>query len=103
LTSPRAIEAAVLEMADEVWAWCEKTGTFGRTVTVKIKFADFRQITRSRTVTAPVRSREMLHSISTDLVRAVLPPPTGIRLVGVTLSGIGSGASPEPQQMGFDL
>ena len=36
------IEAGVAAMADEVWAWCEKANAFGRTVTVKIKFADFR-------------------------------------------------------------
>ena len=29
-------------MADDVWAWCEKAKAFGRTVTVKVKFADFR-------------------------------------------------------------
>jgi DNA polymerase IV len=103
LTDPRAIEAAVLEMADDVWAWCEKTGIFGRTVTVKIKFADFRRITRSRTVAAPVHSRETLHCISIDLVRAVLPPSTGIRLVGVTLSGIGPTGPEDSAQMGFDL
>jgi DNA polymerase IV len=28
-------------MAADVWAWCEKAGTYGRTVTVKAKFADF--------------------------------------------------------------
>jgi DNA polymerase-4 len=28
-------------MADDVWAWCEKARSFGRTVTVKVKFADF--------------------------------------------------------------
>jgi DNA polymerase IV len=35
-------------MADDVWAWCDKAKAFGRTVTVKVKFADFRQVTRSR-------------------------------------------------------
>src|SRR6266571_2277462 len=47
LTDPADIEAGVQAMADEVWAWCEKAQTFGRTVTVKIKYADFRQATRS--------------------------------------------------------
>ena len=35
-------------MADDVWAWCEKTNARGRTVTVKIKWADFQISTRSR-------------------------------------------------------
>src|SRR5580698_8779297 len=48
LVDPARIEAGVLAMADDVWAWCEKTGERGRTVTVKIKWADFQQSTRSR-------------------------------------------------------
>jgi DNA polymerase-4 len=50
LTDPGDIEAGVQVMADEVWAWCEKARAFGQTVTVKIKYADFSQATRSRTL-----------------------------------------------------
>ena len=73
-------------MADDVWHWCEKTGVYGRTVTVKVKYADFRQVTRSRSFAAPVASREQLHEASLELVRSVYPLVTGVRLVGVTLS-----------------
>jgi len=103
LTDSEAIEAAVRGMADEVWDWCEKTGGFGRTVTVKIKYADFRQITRSRTVGAPVRDRNTLRNISRDLLRSVLPTAIGIRLVGVALSAFDSAVPAEPLQMRFDL
>ena len=103
LTDPQKIEGEVQAMADEVWNWCERTGTFGRTVTVKIKYADFRQITRSRTMPAPVREREALRTASRELVRAVLPTSTGIRLVGVTLSAFGARPADESLQMGFDL
>ena len=41
LTDPAGIEAGVIEMAEDVWRWCEKTHSRGRTVTVKIKWADF--------------------------------------------------------------
>ena len=41
-TDPVQIEAGVIAMANDVWAWCEKTNSRGRTVTVKIKWADFR-------------------------------------------------------------
>jgi len=86
LTDPAGIEAGVQAMADEVWAWCEKARAFGRTVTVKIKYADFRQITRSRTLPAIVTSQETLRDVSIDLVRTLFPPAKSIRLVGVTLS-----------------
>jgi DNA polymerase-4 len=87
LIHPADVEAGVQAMADEVWSWCEKARTFGRTVTVKIKYADFRQVTRSRTVPAIVTSQETLRAVSVSLVRTVFPLANGVRLVGVTLSG----------------
>jgi DNA polymerase-4 len=73
-------------MADDVWAWCEKNGRRGRTVTVKIKWADFQQTTRSRSLAQPIESRAQLHEASLVLIDSVLPAPKGVRLVGVTLS-----------------
>ena len=86
LTEPAEIEAGVLRMAEDVWLWCDKAQEFGRTVTVKVKYADFRIITRSRSHPVPVRSRELLHATSLELIRLVLPTEVGIRLVGVTVS-----------------
>lgn len=86
LVEPGEIEAGVLRMADEVWEWCEKAQAFGRTVTVKVKFSDFRQITRSRSQPATIAAQDVLRQASLDLVRTIYPPRTGIRLVGVTIS-----------------
>ncbi|NLS26918.1 DNA polymerase IV [Sphingomonas sp. S2M10] len=97
LTEDAEIEAAVLGQADDVWEWCERTQGFGRTATVKIKYADFQIITRSRSHTAPITSREQLHAASIALLRSVLPTPKGIRLVGVTVSNFERGlAEPLP-------
>ena len=90
LTEPGRIEAGVRAMADDVWAWCEKTGFRGRTVTVKIKWADFQQSTRSRSMEAPIDREDRLHDVAVDLIRSVFPPAKGIRLVGVTLSNFRS-------------
>lgn len=86
LTDALEVEAGVLRMADDVWAWCDRAQAFGRTVTVKVKYADFRQITRSRSRPTAVDRHEDLRAASLDLIRSVLPTPTGIRLVGVTVS-----------------
>ena len=72
-------------MADEVWAWCEKASAFGRTVTVKVKFADFQIITRSRSFPSAIAGHEVLRQASVALVRTVLPTTKGIRLLGVTV------------------
>jgi len=55
-------------------------------VTVKVKFADFHQITRSRSFRAVVATHDQLRRTSLDLIRSVFPPSQGIRLVGVTMS-----------------
>jgi DNA polymerase-4 len=86
LTDAGDIEAGVLRMADDVWAWCDGARSFGRTVTVKVKFGDFRQITRSRSHAGLVDQQAQLRAASLDLIRSVFPPRTGIRLVGVTVS-----------------
>jgi DNA polymerase-4 len=94
---PGRIEAGVLAMADDVWAWCEKTGGRGRTVTVKIKWADFQQSTRSQSFSAPIDSRAKLHEASLGLIRSVFPPAKGVRLVGVTLSNFANEQAPAAQ------
>ena len=86
LTEPAEIEAGVQAMADDVWAWCEKAQAFGRTVTVKAKFADFRQVTRSRSFSASVARHDLLRQASVELVPTLLPTAKGIRLLGVTVS-----------------
>ena len=86
LTEPAEIEARVAAIADEVWAWCERTGARGRTVTIKFKWADFQQSTRSRSDESPVDGKERLHALALQLARSLFPPPKGVRLVGVTLS-----------------
>lgn len=97
-TSSADIEAGVESMADEVWAWCEKTQSFGQTVTVKIKYADFRQVTRSRSFQDVIRSQTALRAASLALVRTLFPVSIGVRLVGVTLSNFPSDRqAPDPQ------
>jgi DNA polymerase-4 len=95
LTDPSEIEAGVLKMAEDVWRWCEARQIFGRTVTVKIKYGDFKQITRSRSQTEPVMTHELLVRTALDLARSVLPTAKGIRLVGVTVSNL---SDPSPAQ-----
>jgi DNA polymerase IV len=99
LVDPVQIEAAVIAMADEVWAWCEKANARGRTVTVKIKWADFQISTRSRSMETTIQTREKLHQLVLGLIRSVFPPFKGIRLVGVTLSNFQSQSGNEATEL----
>jgi DNA polymerase-4 len=87
----------------KVWAACARGGHAGRTVTVKIKHADFRQITRSRSCIEPIGSEAELQRISLDLLRPCFPPPLGVRLLGVTLSNLDVQADRNQLQMALLL
>lgn len=100
-TDAGPIEAGVLEMAGDVWGWCEKAQAFGRTVTVKVKYADFQQITRSRSQPGPVDRWETLRDTALLLIRSVLPTAKGIRLVGVTVSNFDARAEEEAATLPF--
>jgi DNA polymerase-4 len=103
LIEPGDIEAGIEAMANDVWAWCEKSNAFGRTVTVKVKFADFRQVTRSRSYPTAIARHDVLRQASVELVRTLLPTAKGVRLLGVTISNFGQApadAADEPLLFG---
>ena len=82
------VEQGVASVLDDVWSYCERTGVLGRTVTVKIKYADFQIVTRSRTLNEPVMSREVLERTSVELVRSIFPLEKRVRLLGVSLHNL---------------
>ncbi len=84
-------------LVDKVWTYCESAGTRGRTVTLKLKFFNFEMITRSRSVPAPVSSRDDLERLVVDLLRVAMPLSKPIRLLGVSLSSLQAEAGDEPQ------
>jgi DNA polymerase-4 len=100
------IEPMVAELEpliDKVWRHCEDKGARGRTVTLKVKFADFEQISRSRSLSVSVRSRSELGSVSADLLRALFPMKKAVRLLGVTISGFAADAPDVPEQISLAL
>jgi nucleotidyltransferase/DNA polymerase involved in DNA repair len=103
LTEPHEVETGTTALADEVWDWCETNRWFGRTVTVKLRYADFRTITRSRTWAGPVASRAELATISLELMRDVFPLAKPVRLLGVTVSTLDAMESRDPAQPSFDF
>lgn len=68
----------------------EQAGTTGRTITVKIKFSDFRQITRSRTLHNYIRDFETLHREVSEIRKSLKLEGSKIRLLGVSISNLES-------------
>ena len=83
-----ALLAALPPLLADVWAYCARTGARGRTITLKVKFADFQQITRSRSSVASVHDAAALGRLARELVEGLLPLPKGVRLLGLTLSNL---------------
>ncbi|CCD97229.1 DNA polymerase IV, devoid of proofreading, damage-inducible protein P [Bradyrhizobium sp. ORS 375] len=88
LTEFEPMAAELQPLIDKVWRHCEATGNRGRTVTLKVKFADFEIITRSRSVVTVVATRAELERLSLALLQAELPLPKPVRLLGVSLSSL---------------
>lgn len=84
-------KAELATLSEKVWQFCKAKDMSGRTVTLKVKYADFQQITRSRTIGYSVRGAEELATIASALLEPLFPVDKGIRLLGVTLSSLESG------------
>lgn len=67
----------------------KKYGLKGRTITIKIKYSDFKQITRNQSLPHPVNDLETISTIAKQLLAATEPEDKKIRLLGVGLSNFG--------------
>src|ERR1700740_2410838 len=67
LTEFEAMVAELQPLVDKVWRHCETSGNRGRTVTLKIKFADFEIISRSQSLPRAVADRAELENVSVAL------------------------------------
>jgi DNA polymerase-4 len=88
LVAEEALQQALEQIIDTAWQRIEKNGVSGRTVTLKVKFADFRQITRSRSCDYYISRKSGLGDVARELLAQELPLPLGVRLLGLTLSGL---------------
>ena len=72
-------------------------------MTLKVKYADFQQITRSYTGFSPVVSAVELERSSQALLAPLFPLMKGIRLLGVTVSSLGEDEPDEHRQLHLTL
>lgn len=61
----------------------------GRTITIKIKYNDFRIVTRSKSFPEPLNETETIATTAKELLLATGPENSRIRLLGITLSNFG--------------
>jgi DNA polymerase IV len=95
--------AALKPIVAKVWQYCEGTTIRGRTVTLKAKYTDFQQITRSRTGQLPFTTQAAVEEILYPLLESLFPVSKGIRLLGVTLSSFGGETAGSEQQLRLSI
>lgn len=67
----------------------------GRTVTLKIKYSNFKIITRSKSFAESVYEALFIAKTAKELLEGTLPPPRGIRLLGISVSKFNDGTAPD--------
>ena len=102
LTTPFEIIAELYKVEMELMERLESAGSTGRTVTVKVKFSDFRQVTRSRTLPHYIRDFQTLHREVTEIRKSLALEGTRIRLLGVTISNLENEDFEDRQLLLFD-
>jgi len=103
LTSLADMQERLQPILDKLWRHCEASGVYGRTVTLKVKFTDFEQITRSRSWPSAIDSRDMLQRAAFELLEPLIPVSKGVRLLGVTVSSLGHHEGEATPQLSFAI
>ncbi len=88
LTTRFEIIAELYKLEKELMQRLEHSETSGRTITLKVKFSDFRQLTRSKTLQHYIRDFDTLHREVSSIRKSLKLEDVRIRLLGVTISNL---------------
>ncbi|PWU45418.1 DNA polymerase IV [Micromonospora globispora] len=97
VTDPLEIRRALLALAEKVGARLRAAGQVGRTISLKVRLADFRTVNRSRTLPVPTDTAREMFDTAWALWTA-LDPGEPVRLVGVRMEGLAA-AEETPRQL----
>ncbi|MEC3977651.1 DNA polymerase IV [Amycolatopsis sp. H20-H5] len=93
------LELELLRLSERVAGSLRGRGLRGRTVSIKVRFADFKTITRARTLVSATDVAREIHRVSVELL-AEHAPSGALRLIGVRVEGLDTGEDGE--QLLFD-
>jgi len=99
---PEQVEEKLAEVMEIMWKRCDAKKKRGKTVTLKLRYSDFRTITRSRTQQKPYDFMEMKSTIK-DLLPDDRIRENGVRLLGVTMSNFEVKRKKAEQQTEIDF
>ncbi|MCF8710100.1 DNA polymerase IV [Rhizorhapis sp. SPR117] len=104
LSSESDLIEALEPIIEDVWHRIERAVATGRTITLKVKFTDFQQMTRAHSLPLPIASKPEFAQIGRELLHAQLPFGKGVRLLGLTISNLDHDLTPEtPRQLALSI
>jgi DNA polymerase-4 len=102
-SDPEDLRRELTRVAGYAWQRIERSEVKGRTVTLKVKFADFTNVTRSKSFASPVPDQTAFEAAGQALLETLLPVPKGIRLLGLGLHSIVEEEESGPKQLGLEI
>ena len=102
LTTRFEIVAELYKIEKELMTRLENSEAAGRTITLKVKFADFKQITRSKTLQNYIRDFDTLHREVSEIRKSLKLEGSRIRLLGVSISNLETDECADRQLFLFD-
>ncbi|WP_067462901.1 DNA polymerase IV [Actinomadura macra] len=101
IDDPEVIRRELLRLAERVGARLRRAGNAGRTVTVKLRMANFKTITRARTLREPTDLARVIYITACELYEGAGLERVRLRLVGVRVENLGP-AGEAPRQLALD-
>ena len=93
----------LFKVAAEVWRRISGHEFYGRTVILKVKFSDFVQITRSKTLSEFVTDSDILRLTAEELLNIVELSDRAVRLIGLSVGNINDIEHPETYQLEIEF
>lgn len=92
ISEEAVINRELLRLSERTAARLRESGQVGRTVSIKVRFADFRTVNRSRTLSTPTDVTQEIFGVVRTLYTALGVGSSRIRLVGVRVEGLSATA-----------
>ncbi len=102
LTTPEQCLAALAPQILSVCDYAQKREIAARTITIKFRTTDFNTLTRARSLPTATTDPAIVSAVIEQLLQPLLPLQKGVRLLGVTLSGLVA-ANDEPSMPLLDF
>ena len=94
-TDPAFLESTLSWLVEKAASQLREEGLRARCVSLKLRYSDFKTVTRSNTLNEAACEDHVIFDTVADLFRKLFTPRTRVRLVGVGLTSLTSGAPPQ--------